>query len=126
MRVQLRATVPADLPQVICEPLPFRIRALTAYVEDSVQERVLGIGGLGYLPDGTVGAFVAMNDEGRRYPAAIHRAGLAAMKMIACSGERRVVALADHLIPSAERWLERLGFEAVTVDGATAYVWQAQ
>ncbi len=107
---------------LIGEPLPFRIRALTAHVGD----QVLGIGGLGYLPDGVVGAFVVMSEEGRKYPVAIHRAGLAAMEMIRASGERRVIALADHFVPAAERWLERLGFEAVTVDGVTAYVWQAR
>jgi hypothetical protein len=120
-RVAFRPTVPADLPHVISEPLPFRIRAITAHIGD----RVLGIGGLGYFPNGIVGAFVAMNDEGRKYPVAIHRAGLAAMDMIRASGERRVVALADQFVPAAARWLERLGFEAVTVDGVTAYVWQA-
>jgi hypothetical protein len=121
MRVALRPTLPEDLAQVISEPLPFRIKAITAHVDG----RVLGIGGLGYLPNGIVGAFVAMNEEGRNYPVAIHRAGLAAMEMIRQSGERRVVAIADHFIPAAERWLERLGFEAVTVDGVTAYIWQA-
>lgn len=123
MRVQLRPTVAADLPHVIGnQPLPFRIKALTAHIGD----QVLGVGGLGYMPNGIVGAFVAMNEEGRKYPAAIHRAGLAAMRMIRESGEPRVVAIADALVPGAERWLERLGFRLVTVDGLTAYVWQAE
>lgn len=120
IRVALRPTVAQDLPHVIREPLPFRIRAITAHVGD----QVLGVGGLGYLPNGVVGAFVAMNAEGRKYPTAIHRAGRAAMRMIRESGEQRVVALADELVPGAARWLERLGFEAVTVDGVTAYVWE--
>ena len=120
-RVALRPTVAADLPHVIGEPLPFRIKAITAHIGD----QVLGVGGLGYLPDGTVGAFVAMNAEGRKYPVAIHRAGLAAMRMIRESGEQRVVALADELVPGAVRWLERLGFKAVTVGGVTAHVWEA-
>lgn len=122
MRVTLRPTVAADLPHVITKPLPFRIRALTAVLGD----RVLGVGGMGFQPDGLVVAFVAMNDEGRKYPAAIHRAGLAAMKMIRTSGERRVIAIADETISGAHRWLTRLGFGAVTVDGVTAYVWQAK
>jgi hypothetical protein len=121
-RVLLRSTVPADLPHVMNQPLPFRIKAITAHIGD----QVLGVGGLGYLPNGIVGAFVVMNAEGRKYPVAIHRAGLAAMRMIRESGEPRVVAIADHLVPSAERWLARLGFEAVTVDGVTAYIWQAK
>ncbi|MGY4295370.1 hypothetical protein ACVWXN_003465 [Bradyrhizobium sp. i1.4.4] len=121
VRVALRPTVASDLPHVIGEPLPFRIKAITAHVGD----QVLGVGGLGYLPNGVVGAFVAMNAEGRKYPAAIHRAGLAAMRMIRDSGEPRVVAIADELVPGAQRWLARLGFRPVVVGGVTAYVWEA-
>lgn len=120
-RVTLRPTVASDLPHVIGEPLPFRIKAITAHIGD----QVLGVGGLGYLPNGVVGAFVAMSAEGRKYPVAIHRAGVAAMRMIRQSGEQRVVAIADELVPGAERWLARLGFRPVTVDGLTAYVWEA-
>lgn len=121
IRVALRPTIASDLPHVIGEPLPFRIRAITAHIGD----QVLGVGGLGYLPNGIVGAFVAMNAEGRKYPTAIHRAGLAAMRMIRASGEQRVVAIADEFVPGASRWLERLGFRPVAVDGLTAYVWEA-
>jgi len=135
-RVLLRPTVAADLPHVIGESLPFRIKALTAYlpadpsrtplVDGSGGDRVLGVGGLCYMPGDIVGAFVAMTDEGRKYPAAIHRAGLAAMKMIRASGEPRVIAIADEMIPGSERWLARLGFKPVTSAGVTAYVWSAQ
>ncbi len=121
MRASIRPTLASDLLQLVSEPLPFRIRALTAHVGD----QVLGLGGLGYLPSGVVVAFVVISEQARKYPTVIHRTGLAAMQMIRASGERRVVALADLNIPSAGRWLERLGFEAVTVDGVTAYVWQA-
>lgn len=136
IRVQLRPTVPADLPLVISEPLPYRIKALTAYIPgepfwtsggDGVfDDQVLGVGGLCYMPNDIVGAFVAMTEEGRKYPAAIHRAGLAAMRMIRQSGEPRVVAIADRIVPGAERWLERLGFRPVTVGDVTAYVWSAE
>ena len=146
VRVQLRPTVAADLPHVIGESLPFRIRALTAYIprdpsrtiacandasvkrdlDDGSRDQVLGIGGLAYMPNGVIGAFVQMTAEGRKYPVAIHRAGVAAMRMIRESGERRVVALADELVPGAERWLDRLGFRPVTVDGLTAYIWEAE
>lgn len=122
MRVALRPTVAADLPQVLDRPLPFRIRAITAVIGT----RVLAVGGLGYMPNGIVGAFLAQHPDFRNYPAAVHRAGIAGMKLIRESGERRVVAIADEIIPSARRWLVHFGFEAVTVDGLTAYVWQAK
>lgn len=125
LRVTLRPTVPADLQHVLDKPLPYRIKAITAHIGD----QVLGVGGLCYMPNGVVGAFVAMNAEGRKYPAAIHRAGLAAMRMIRRSGEPRVTAIADEFVPGAERWLERLGFRLVTVRQGDAevkaYVWSA-
>lgn len=122
MRVTLRPTIAADLPHVIGEPLPHRIRAITALAGD----RVLGVGGIGFRPDGTVIAFVSMLEEGRRYPAAIHRAGLLAMKMIRESGVPRVVAEAQPDNPAAEPWLLRLGFCPVDIDGHKAYVWEAR
>ena len=125
MRVELRPTVPADLPHVIGEELPHRIRAITAVAHD----KVLGVGGIGWRPDGTVIAFVSMLDEARKYPVAIHRAGLAAMRMIRDSGARVVVAEAQAGNPAAEPWLKRLGFvKRELEDGAggkrVAFVWE--
>jgi hypothetical protein len=122
VRVALRPAVAADLPHVIGVPLPFRIRAITAHIGD----RVLGVGGLGYLPNGIVGAFMALHPDFRNYPVAMHRAGIAGMALIRESGEPRVVAIADELVAPARRWLEHFGFKAATVDGVTAYVWQAR
>jgi hypothetical protein len=121
MRVELRPTVAADLAHVTSETLPIRIRAITALAG----ERVLGVGGIGYRPDGVVIAFVAMNEEARRYPFAIHRAGLAMMRIIRAEGVPSVIAMAEELVPSAERWLERLGFRACDEDGVKLYVWRA-
>lgn len=116
MRVELRPTVPADLPRVIGEPLPHRIRAITALIEG----RVVGIGGLGYRPDGTVVAFMQVEDELRRYPAAVHRAGIVGMRMIRRSSVPLVVAEAQVGNPAAERWLLRFGFRRV----GAAFVWE--
>lgn len=119
MRVALRPTVASDLAQVTHETLPFRIRAITALADD----RVLGIGGIGYRPDGVVIGFAALNAEFRRYPRAIHRAGLAMMQVIRESGVPQVIALADESVPSAESWLERLGFAPFIEHGRKVYVW---
>lgn len=120
MRVELRATIASDLAHVIHVELPHRIRAITALAGDEV----LGVGGVGYRGDGTVIAFVAMKDEARKYPVAIHRAGLMAMKMIRDSGVPRVVAEAQEDNPAAEPWLIRLGFRKVEMAGQTAFVWE--
>jgi hypothetical protein len=120
MRVTLRPTIPADIGHCIGEPLPHRIRAITALAG----ETVLGLGGVGYRPDGTVIVFAQINDEGRRYPFAIHRAGLAVMEMIRDSGLKLVVAEAQAGNPAAEPWLLRLGFRAAEIGGRRAFVWE--
>jgi RimJ/RimL family protein N-acetyltransferase len=40
-------------------------------------------------------------------------------------GYRRIVALADETNEAAERWLSRLGFKQVMVEGEQAWVWEA-
>jgi hypothetical protein len=122
MRVQLRPTIASDLAAVTHETLPIRIRAITALVG----ERVLGLGGIGYRPDGVVIGFAVINDEFRRYPTALHRAGLAMMQVIRETGVDQVIALADENIASSERWLERLGFTAFDEHGRKVYVWNAR
>ncbi len=104
--VRLRPTIAADLPHVIGEPLPFRIRAITMLVDD----RVVGLGGIAFPPHGPVIAFVQQTGEARKYPVAFHRAGLLAMRMVRESGLGHVVATTDRDSPRAIRWIERLGF----------------
>lgn len=121
MRVELRPTIPSDLAFVSHEPLPIRIRAITALAGDCV----LGVGGIGYRPDGVVVGFAAINQEFRRYPRAIHRAGVAMMRVIRESGVPQVIAIADASVEPADRWLERLGFRAHDERGVKLYVWRA-
>jgi RimJ/RimL family protein N-acetyltransferase len=123
--VTLRPTIAADLSHVIGEPLPFRIRAITAIAGDAV----IGVGGLAFSPDGTVWAFVQQTQEAKRYKVAFHRAGLMAMRMVAQSGVREVLATADADNAVARRWLERLGFvEANREDfnGQVLFVWRSR
>lgn len=105
-RITFRPTVSSDLSAVIGEPLPFRIRAITVLDGD----KVLGIGGIGFTPDGRVIAFVQQSEEAKRYPIAFHRAGLMAMRMIEESSVAEVLSSADKDNPKALQWLERLGF----------------
>jgi len=139
-KVTLRPTILADLPHVIGEPLPHRIRAITALVDD----RVIGMGGIAFPPDGPAIAFVqlapssreetvcaiepaaASIPEARRYPVAFHRAGLMAMEMIRRSRVAQVVATADARSDTAVRWLKRLGFQPAEhqqIAGKLLFVW---
>ncbi len=119
-RVTLRPSVAADIAFLTSDPLPARIQGITAQVDG----KVIGLGGLSYRPDGTVIAFAAISEEARKYPAAIHRAGLKAMKLILRSRLPMVVAEAEPGNPAAERWLARLGFEKRETSGQDFFVWE--
>jgi hypothetical protein len=137
-KVTLRPTILADLPRVIGEPLPYRIRAITALIDD----RIIGMGGIAFPPDGPAIAFVqlvpssredtvcasepASIPEARRYPVSFHRAGLMAMEMIRRSEVAQVVATADASSDVAVRWLKRLGFEPAAcqpIAGKLLFIW---
>jgi hypothetical protein len=128
-KITLRPTVPADLPHVIGEPLPWRIRAITALADD----RIIGLGGVAFPPQGPAIAFVQFapaptgdGPEARRYPVAFHRAGLMAIEMIKASGVAQVIATADAGSAAAVRWLKRLGFapaERQPLAGRILFVW---
>lgn len=123
MRVKLRPSVPADLPHIIGEPLPYRIRAITALVDG----RVIGMGGIAFPPGGPVIAFVQQADDAKNYKVAFHRAGLMAMRLIRDAGVPEVVATAQADNAVAVRWLERLGFartDAPAVDGKLVFIWR--
>jgi hypothetical protein len=143
-KVTLRPTILADLPHVIGEPLPYRIRAITALIDD----RIIGMGGIAFPPYGPAIAFVQLVPpsrdsaaacdgercatgipEARRYPVAFHRAGLMAMEMIRTSGVGQVVATADAGSEAAVRWLKRLGFvpaEGQRIAGRLVFVWNRE
>lgn len=116
-RVEFTPTTLADIEAfaAICPDAkkipPTRIIALTAKIDG----RVLGIGGVAIYPSGLRAAFMDVSEEGRKYPIALHKAGLAALAMMKEKHIRKVYAEAvGH--EAAERWLLRLGFEKV--DGA--------
>src|SRR5258707_14202893 len=116
-KVTLRPAILAGLPHIIGEPLPYRIRAITALIDD----RVIGMGGIAFPPDGPAIAFVqlvpssseetvcagepvtASIPDARRYPVAFHRAGLMAMEMIRRSHLAPVVANLDARRDGAAR-----------------------
>ena len=116
-RVVLRPTRPDDLPHLIGEPLPWRVRAITGEIDG----RVIGIGGLTFLPGGTVAAWTALTDEALRHKITLHRAALRLLREAKAAGYSRIVACADPESVKAVRWLERLGFECLA---GMVYVWR--
>ncbi len=105
---------------MLAEPLPCRSRAIAGEIDG----RLLGIGGLAYMPDGTVAAYLHVKPEARNYPVSLHRAALMILAEIKKHKIPRVVALAEDGIEPAKRWLARLGFEPITIDGNEVWTWQ--
>lgn len=118
-RVTLRPATLADFHRLIGSPPAHRARAFSALIG----ETLLGVGGLLFFEDGTVWASAIITDEGRRYPAAIWRAGVHLMAMARGMGIRQVLAADDDTQPAAQRFLERLGFERRELAGETFFVW---
>jgi hypothetical protein len=120
--VSIRPTIPSDLPVVIGEPLPFRVRTITLLIDDEVK----AIGGLAFPPGGPVCAFMQQTNDLKKYPVAIHRAGLAGMALIRASGLREVVATAESANAKALRWLRHFGFVEAhqqPIDGKVIFSW---
>jgi N-acetylglutamate synthase-like GNAT family acetyltransferase len=118
----IRPTVPSDLPHLTDQPLPFRIKAITAEIDG----RVVGVGGIGFMPNGAVVGLAQMTDELRAHKFALHRAARKFMAEIASSGIRELVTLADQDIAGSENWLRHLGFEPVTRNGVKVWQWQTR
>jgi RimJ/RimL family protein N-acetyltransferase len=120
LRVTLRPSVASDFVALIDRAPAYRCQCLTAEADG----KVIGVGGFLFPPGGDVWASVFMLEEAKRYRVAIHRAGLMAMALAKKRGFQRIYATAQPDNPAAERWLERLGFEAREIAGEKVYVWQ--
>lgn len=122
-QVTFRPTVAADLPHLTNQPLPFRIKAVTALIEG----RVVGVAGIGFMPNGAAVALAQMTDEMRAHKFALHRRAKQFLKDVAASGIHELVTLADtDVAPSAENWLRHLGFEPIERNGVRVYRWQTR
>jgi hypothetical protein len=121
MRVTLAPATASDFEQLVGGRPCTRARLLAAKLGDGV----IGLGGFLYMPDGTVWATMLVTPAGRKFPAAVYRAGILAMRMARRIGLRQVFASADRTEPAAERFLERVGFERFgEVDGEVVFRWR--
>jgi RimJ/RimL family protein N-acetyltransferase len=121
MRAEVRPSIPSDFDRFLDKPLPYRVRAITGLVDSEI----LAVGGIAYLPDGTHGGFLIADERARKYPIALHKAGLGMLRQARRLGITKLVAIADENIKPAKAWLERLGFEPVTVDDQEVWIWHS-
>jgi hypothetical protein len=121
IRVRLEPATAEDFERLVGSRPAARARALAAKLDGET----IGIGGFLYMPDGTVWASMLASPEGRKFPAALYRAGVMAMRMARRVGLREVFASPDPDEPAAVRFLERLGFELLERAGEPVYRWRA-
>ena len=118
----IRPSIPGDFKQIDKE-LPFRVKSLTGLVGD----RVIGVGGIGTMPNGTKIAFTWLSDEARKsYPKELHFTAKRFLRQAKEEGVKRIVALADlEMSSAAERWLKYLGFQMIEADGEKVWLWHS-
>lgn len=123
-RVTLDPATPADFAELAARSEhtpavpPVRVIALAGKVDG----RVIAIGGIAIWPNGLRQAFADIGPEARSYPVALHKAGLAVIKLARQHGMRQLLAVAAEPKEAAERWLQRLGFTPVQVGEEVTHV----
>lgn len=120
MKIDIRQTTQADVEEFLGRDLPYRAQAYTGRDGEDIK----GIGGIAYLPDGTALAFLHLAKGANRYAVTLHRMAKTILAEAAQRGIRKIIARADPAQPTAERWLTRLGFEPIMVDGERIWIWQ--
>lgn len=88
---------------------PYRALAWAARLDG----RVIGLGGLLYLPDGGRYAFLDVGDEARRFHKTLHATAIKFMRHVCESNIGPIVATTTTNVPRANEWLTRLGFRSV-------------
>lgn len=102
--------------------IPYRMIALVGRNDEG---RIIGVGGIAFLPDGQKYAFTELTDEARKHPMALHKAALMILDAARRRGIKRIVASADMAAsPAAKRWLARLGFQQHEWNNQEVWIWQ--
>ena len=120
-KVEIRPTTQDDVDRFLGRSLPYRARAFTGLVDGEIK----GIGGIAYIEHGLALAFLHLAPDAQRYAVSLHKAAHRVIKEAQQRGIRKIVAQADEGFPTADRWLRRLGFEPIQVDGEKIYLWQS-
>ena len=112
MTVEIRPATPADIDAYAVEQSPYRVRAYTALVNG----RIIGLGGVAYLPNGAVMAFLNINEDARSYPVTLCKVAVRVIREAHERGVKTINAVCDDKIEAAPRFLRRLGFKHLGED----------
>lgn len=107
-KIELAPACPADFSELFETKPTIRTRSVTAKIDG----RVVGVGGIGYVRDGSVVAYAFITDELRKNRIALHKAGLKVIADAKRDGIKRLIAQASPH-EAAVRWLVRYGFKPV-------------
>jgi len=85
-------------------------------------ETIVAIGGIAH-EKGVIKMFMDMQDEAVNYPVTLVKAARKVMQIARESGYRLIYAQASDELISAPRFLQRLGFEPMNIEGI--YQWRS-
>jgi hypothetical protein len=118
MKPEVRPAVASDFIPFLDQPLPYRVRAWAGTLDNEV----LAVGGIAYMPDGAHSVFLLANDRAREFPVTLHKTALMVLREARKLGIKKLATLADPGIGAAERWLKRLGFEPIMIEEKKVWV----
>lgn len=110
--IEVRPATDADIATFFGGQPPEALRQARLLAYAGVDgDKVLGIGGVLYMPDGLVLGFLDLSDEGRRHAVTLHRAAIRFLRTWRERGHRTLRITIDRSKPRAEAWARRLHFE---------------
>lgn len=123
MSIAIRPAVARDV-LLFCPSVPVRCIAIAGEDESG---KVVGLGGVAFLPDGRKMLFSELTEDARKRPVALHRAAVRLLEKLKSEGITSLIATTSESGPeAAERWIRRLGFTFVLEQGGQKlWMWNA-
>lgn len=107
MKVEIRPATLADLDAYAVEQAQYRVRGYVGLIDGII----VGIGGIAYLSNGQMLAFLNLDQEARdKAPVALMKVAVRVLREARERGIQTINAVCDDTIPAASRFLARLGF----------------
>lgn len=119
----IRPATREDIARFFKGKYPFTSNAIVGVVRG----RVIGIGGVGYVPT-TEGrrlvAFCDLKPSARRYKVTLVKAAAQIIETAKANGAKYIYAEADPKEPGAVRWITSLGFKPTALARIYRWAWK--